>query len=288
MRFFPGTLGAIGVFVCAGCLAGQESEDPAVTAARQRIAQLQGLVEAGAIPRAQVQKAEEALADAQDGAFLRKTLYGAELTEETAGQMVEAANRRYLRKQAAFEQAKKLVDVGATGKATLDEPAAELDLAKQEVNLAESRARLTQEIAEMAKAETSVPERHALQLKPETGVTEHYEGNGTFSPRTFAKVESAFEGKFGKPLPVSAMGETAVHRALGFDHTGRVDVAVNPDQPEGVWLRTYLTENHIPYFAFRHAVPGKATGAHIHMGPESTRLAARSVVPESARLAHGD
>ena len=87
-----------------------------------------------------------------------------------------------------------------------------------------------------------------------------------------ARVEMAFAERFGKPLPVSANGETAVHRALGFDHRGRVDVAVQPDQPEGVWLRQFLTENRIPYFAFRQAVPGKATGAHIHIGPMSTRL----------------
>jgi hypothetical protein len=51
-----------------------------------------------------------------------------------------------------------------------------------------------------------------------------------------------------------------------------VDVAINPDQPEGVWLREYLTANKIPFFAFRQAVPGKATGAHIHLGPMSTHL----------------
>ena len=63
-----------------------------------------------------------------------------------------------------------------------------------------------------------------------------------------------------------------MHRALGFDHTGGVDVAIHPDQPEGVWLPEYLTEKNIPYFAFRQAVPGKATGAHIHLGPMSTRF----------------
>jgi hypothetical protein len=68
------------------------------------------------------------------------------------------------------------------------------------------------------------------------------------------------------------MGETAVHRSLGFDHRGRVDVAINPDQPEGHWLLEYLVDKHIPYFAFRHAVTGKATGAHIHIGPMSTRF----------------
>ena len=74
-------------------------------------------------------------------------------------------------------------------------------------------------------------------------------------------------------MPVSALGETAVHRAMGFDHRGRVDVALNPDQPEGVWLIEYLKQNRIPYFAFRGPVKGKATGAHIHIGPMSTRLA---------------
>ena len=88
----------------------------------------------------------------------------------------------------------------------------------------------------------------------------------------FARVELDFLTQFGKPLPVSAMGETAVHRSLGFDHRGRVDVALHPDQPEGRWLLWYLAGRHIPYFAFRQAVPGKATGAHIHIGPMSTRF----------------
>jgi hypothetical protein len=69
------------------------------------------------------------------------------------------------------------------------------------------------------------------------------------------------------------MGQTAVHRAMGFDHSGRVDVALNPDSAEGEWLRTFLTVKRIPFFVFRQAIPGKATGAHIHIGPVSTHLA---------------
>jgi hypothetical protein len=71
---------------------------------------------------------------------------------------------------------------------------------------------------------------------------------------------------------VSARGATATHRALGFDHRGRVDIALNPDQREGVWLLNYLKRLKIPYYAFRAAVRGKATAPHIHLGPPSLRL----------------
>ena len=58
------------------------------------------------------------------------------------------------------------------------------------------------------------------------------------------------------------------------EHRGRVDVAVYPETTEGLWLQNYLKSKRIPYFAFRAAVPHQATGAHIHVGPGSTRLAA--------------
>jgi hypothetical protein len=73
-------------------------------------------------------------------------------------------------------------------------------------------------------------------------------------------------------MPVSAIGESAVHRSLGFDHRGRVDVALHPDSPEGEWLRSYMMDNKLPFFAFRQAVPGKATGAPFHLGPSSLRI----------------
>jgi hypothetical protein len=53
-------------------------------------------------------------------------------------------------------------------------------------------------------------------------------------------------------------------------------VALSPSQPQGVWARRYLTEKHVTFFAFRSAVPGKATGAHIHIGPASTRRVPKS------------
>ena len=101
---------------------------------------------------------------------------------------------------------------------------------------------------------------------------ERFDGDGKFTTADYLRVQSAFEQQFHEPLPVSAEGETAVHRAMGFDHRNRVDVALFPDTTEGKWLRRFLEARHIPYYAFRSMVPGKATAAHIHIGPPSTRL----------------
>jgi len=264
-------LKALLISVCACCLFAQ-TEDPEVARAKASIDRLRSLVESGIVPRAQLEKAEAAVADAQDAALLRRTLYGTELTEDQAGDMVAAAQRRYDRRQAAYDEAKKLVDNGVASMQSLSPFQDDLDLARKEVNLADSRANLTAELTHMAQAEMALDAKLSTAPDQAHDLADRYEGDGTFSMGTFARVESDFEKHFGKPMPVSAMGETAVHRSLGFDHRGRVDVAIHPDQPEGHWLLEYLTDHRIPYFAFRHAVPGKATGAHIHIGPGSTRI----------------
>jgi hypothetical protein len=233
---------------------------------------LRGLVDQGALPRQDLERAEDQLADAQDSAFLRKTIYGQDLTAEQADEMIAAAGRRFERRKKAFDEAKKLVDAGVASQLSLATFLDEMDLSRKECDLAESRAKLTRQLAEMARAEEALENVPTPTVGDDHPIAERYDGNGTFTTAVFNKVESAFETRFKRPLPVSAMGETAVHKALGFDHRGRVDVALFPDTPEGVWLREYLMKNHIPYFAFRQAVPGKATGAHIHMGPMSTRF----------------
>jgi hypothetical protein len=253
---------------------GSGSEDPDVLRARLAIQRLRALVEAGAIPRVQLEQAEDALGDAQDMAVLRRTMYGQDITEEQSSQMVAAAQRRLDRRQKQLDRARGLVDSGIVAKNDLGPLAEQVDYARKEYDLAVSRANLTHELVEMARAE------QIRQSRPEQGpagsarTSVHYDGAGVFTPAQFQQVSTAFDHRFAKPLPVSAMGQTAVHRALGFDHRGRVDVALNPGQPEGVWLRQYLEARRIPYFAFWQAAAGKATGAHIHIGPESTRLSA--------------
>jgi hypothetical protein len=87
-----------------------------------------------------------------------------------------------------------------------------------------------------------------------------------------SQVESFFAAAFKRPLPVSAFGQTPVHERLGFDHHNSMDVAVHPDSEEGQALMNFLRAAGLPFIAFRHAVPGAATGAHIHIGYPSKRV----------------
>ncbi len=254
--------------------AASATEDADVLRARLAIERLRALVDAGALPRVQLEQAQDNLGDAQDMAVLRRTMYGQDLTEDQANEMVAAAQRRLDRRQKQLDRARGMIDSGIVARNDLEPLSEQVEFARKEYDLAVSRARLNRDLMEMARAEQSRPVHPADPAYGVGPASIHFEGAGVFTPAEFQQVSSAFERRFSKPLPVSAMGETAVHRALGFDHRGRVDVALSPDQPEGVWLRQYLEARRIPYFAFWRALPGKATGAHIHIGPESTRLAA--------------
>ena len=267
MRFSPYLV----ALLCISCLNAQPAEDSQVVQARATLEYVRALVSAGTLPPLELRKAEDGLADAQDAVILRKDIYQQDLTESEADELVAAAGRQLERRKKAFDSATHLVESGVAPRLSLDTVLRDLEFARKQCDLAESRARLAREITQQAEAEAALAARPARTLS-EGKIAERFDGNGLFSQAVLQRIEAAFQARFAKTLPISAMGETAVHRALGFDHRGRVDVALNPDQPEGVWLRQYLIENRIPFFAFRQAVPGKATGAHIHLGPMSTRL----------------
>jgi len=89
-----------------------------------------------------------------------------------------------------------------------------------------------------------------------------------------ARLEQFFVSRFGRPLPVSAYGQTPLHERMGLDHRDALDVAVHPDSPEGRALMEYLREAGIPFIAAWGMVPGSASGAHIHVGQPSPRVAA--------------
>lgn len=250
--------------------------------AKAEIERVTELVQAGALPRVRMEEAEEKLADAQDEVILSRTLYGElpakNLTEQMGDDMVAAAQRRVERQTKKLNQAQKLLNDGVIAQSNLQPIQEELNYRRMNLNLAHARAKLIGELAAIAKYEQSMQALSAAtHMEPYSDFTMrsmvHYEGNGTvLANRDLQLLESTFAKHFLRPLPISAAGQTAVHDSLGFDHHGRVDVALNPADPAGIWLRRYLESKHVPYYAFLRAVPGKATGAHIHIGPGSTRL----------------
>jgi len=255
------------------------SVNKGIELAQQELARIKDLVEAGALPRVRIQEAEAKLDDAKDEVILAHDLYGdlpeKGASQEASAEMIAAAQRRVDRQQARLEEARKMVNVGVAALSYLSPFEAELTARQSGLDLALLRAHLMSERAAMEQ-EAAPP---VLELLPTDDSElvwqgmEHYEGDGTFNKsHDLPALELAFGSKFARPLPISAEGETEVHRALGFDHRGRVDVAVVPSAPEGVWLRQYLQLRKIPYYAFSHAIPGRATAAHIHIGPGSLRL----------------
>jgi hypothetical protein len=85
------------------------------------------------------------------------------------------------------------------------------------------------------------------------------------------KVQRFFLGAFKKPLPVAVFGQGSIHDRWRLDHHNAMDVSLHPDGPEGQALLGFLRANGIPFLAFRQAIPGTATGPHIHIGRPSHR-----------------
>ncbi len=252
-----------------------DQSDPMVVHARERFEQIQKLVAAGALPSMRLRKAQEEVQDAMDMSLLNKNLYSTDILPEEADQMVLVAQRMAVRRQKALFDMQELVAAGVISRSEAEASGIDLDRARRELELAESRAKLVEQMAESARIQKGIA---SLEVQAESHpdwagkVYTHYDGSGIFTPDELRTMEGDYLTRFSRPLPISAEGETALHRSLGFDHRGRVDVALNPDQPEGLWLMRYLESKRIPYFAFRTAVPHKATGAHIHVGPQSTKL----------------
>lgn len=212
--------------------------------------------------------------DIDDDGILKRTLYGTlrpdELSLEQSERMVDAARRRVQRVEDRMKEIQPLIDAGVLARNEINAFHEELAYRQKTLELAESRQRFLKELAEMARAETvAEPQDDSGGVKP---AQERFDGNGQFGQAALKRIVLAYEKQFAKAIPISANGETAFHRALGYNHSGRVDVALSPDTPEGVWLRQLLEKEQIPYYAFRTAITGKASAPHIHIGPPSTRL----------------
>jgi hypothetical protein len=160
----------------------------------------------------------------------------------------------------------------------------ELEAAQRELAGVEARLRETEQ--KIAEVKIGLAEATALErlsrlppLRPgeyaERANWIRYAGRGAWSLRGAAAIEKFFLERFGRPLPVSALGQTAFHDRMRLDHREALDVALHPDSAEGRSLIDFLRRSGIPFIAFRNGVPGSASGAHIHIGRPSLRFNAR-------------
>jgi hypothetical protein len=98
-----------------------------------------------------------------------------------------------------------------------------------------------------------------------------YTGAGSWVLSQAGKIENFFQETFKRPLPIAVFGQGAIHNQWRLDHRNAMDINLNPDGAEGQALMQYLRSNGIPFSAFRGAIPGVATGPHIHIGLPSHR-----------------
>jgi hypothetical protein len=244
-----------------------------IEVARRQVERIKAMVDTGAEARIRLDAAERDLEDTKDKVILESAVPPLlpDQPGPSAAAIVVAAQRRLDRQKAWTEKIRVLIESGIAPPPDLIPT--ETELYSRESDLASAQARIFAKAEAAASAARSSRKDETTLLDFGIGKMEHFEGLGTFDEtRDLQGIEKAFEAEFDRPLPISADGETEVHRALGFDHRGRIDVAIDPRAPEGIWLRRYLRSRKIPYYAFTSAITGKATAAHIHIGPGSTRL----------------
>jgi hypothetical protein len=179
---------------------------------------------------------------------------------------------------ADVERKKALLAEGIMSKSEVEKSEAVLATARAELEA--RRQNVNQEITQ---ADNLIAEVYALEQLAKTtskrignyvstAALIRYNGTSAWTLTNISKVEGFFASQFGRSLPISAFGQTATHDRLNFDHRNSVDVAIHPDSAEGQAVIGFLRSAGIPFLAFRQAVPGSATGAHIHIGYPSHRI----------------
>ena len=234
-------------------------------AASAELERTRQLVAAGALPRAALEEAERASEKARLQERMRDFVRR-DVGVDDLGAMLEAAARLRDIAREEFELTRARVEAGAIPPKELEPVRESLESAEKQLELAQQRGKLVRQLAQMASAEERFDELE------EEDLAFAFVGEGGFSDEDLLAVDGIYYEFWGQALPVSARGDTELHRSMGFDHTGRVDVALHPDDDEGDFLIELLESWGIPFIAFRSAVPGQATGPHIHIGLPSPRL----------------
>ncbi|HEX3185197.1 MAG TPA: hypothetical protein VHQ94_10385 [Pyrinomonadaceae bacterium] len=174
-------------------------------------------------------------------------------------------------------QSKKLLDEGLISKVQYQEN--ELAVKDEQEKLNGARRQLTDADAQIAailvetEAEKTIAKnlRLARQGLVRTTSFTRYTGADGWGIGEAYKIQRYFSDTFKRELPIAVFGQGAIHDRWRLDHRNAMDISLHPDSAEGEALLGFLQKNGIPYSAFRSAIPGTATGPHIHIGRPSHR-----------------
>lgn len=179
--------------------------------------------------------------------------------------------------EAKLDQSKKLFEEGLISRVQLEEN--ERLVASEQEKLKNAQRQMTEADAQIAaimvesEAEKTIAKnlRFARQTLVRTAAFTRYAGSSGFALGDAWKIQRFFSESFKKELPIAVFGQGAIHDRWRLDHRNALDISLHPDSAEGQVLLNFLQQNGIPYLAFRSAIPGTATGPHIHIGRPSHR-----------------
>lgn len=191
--------------------------------------------------------------------------------------LIASYQRSVEKAEARLVESKELFKRGLISKAQLQESETGLANANDKVN--ESRQQMATADAQIAAALVEAQaEAQLAKLRIKRGslvsTTSYirYNGAANWLLSETWKIQRFFFDTFKKPLPIAVFGQGAIHDRWRLDHRNALDISLYPDGVEGQALLNFLRSNGIPFLAFRGAIPGTATGPHIHIGRASHRF----------------
>ena len=203
------------------------------------------------------------------------------------GRELELQEREVTRADERVTKTLELYRAGLVSKRDLENDEAKAQEARAKVAVLEGRlkgtdAQIAETLVEIEADEAAAKALAQAKTAPRaqgglltTTAYIRYGGTRAWTLAEAGSVGQFFARSFGRQLPVSSFGQSPVHDRWGYAHHNAMDVGVNPDTVEGRALMEYLRSSGIPFTAFRWAIPGTATGPHIHIGRPSHKITPR-------------
>jgi hypothetical protein len=193
------------------------------------------------------------------------------------GRLIAIYETNVTKAEEKLELSRKLLEEGLISRTQFEENERALASAQEQVattrrQMGEADAQIAAIVVEAAADEKIARDlRLARQSLVRTTSFIRYNGTPGWGLGEAWKIQRFFSDTFKRELPIAVFGQGAIHERWRLDHRNAMDISLHPDSVEGQALLSFLQKNGVPYLAFKSAIPGTATGPHIHIGRPSHR-----------------